>query len=44
MFHTTALGFYLFVWLLMKKPKIGMMISLLLMFGFYFFDEIIKFL
>ena len=44
LFHITALGFYLFVWLLMKKPKIGMMISLLLMLGFYFFDEIIRFL
>ncbi|BDB66534.1 hypothetical protein Hc94105_0730 [Helicobacter cinaedi] len=44
LFHTTALGFYLLVWLLMKKPKIGMVVSLLLMLVFYFFDEIIKFL
>lgn len=44
MFHVTALGFYLCYWLLMKKPKIGMTISVLLMFAFYFFDEIITFL
>lgn len=36
LFHVTALGFYLFIWLLMNKPKIGMMVSLSLMLVFLF--------
>lgn len=44
LFHVTALGFYLFIWLLMNKPKIGMMVSLSLMLVFYFFEDIIRFL
>lgn len=44
LFHITALGFYLCYWLLMKKPKIGMIISILLTVAFYFFDDIIRFL